>query len=51
DKLTCADLNSICQEAGMLAIRNGRYVILQKDFDDAYMSVADKKDAGPLLYG
>ncbi|KRH92461.1 26S protease regulatory subunit 6B, partial [Pseudoloma neurophilia] len=38
DKLTCADLNSICQEAGMLAIRNGRYVILQKDFDDAYMS-------------
>lgn len=50
DKLSCADLNSICQEAGMLAIRNGRYVILQKDFDDAYLNVADKKDSGPLLY-
>lgn len=51
DKLSCADMNSICQEAGMLAIRNGRYVILQKDFDDAYMTVADKKESDPLLYG
>lgn len=51
DKLSCADLNSICQEAGMLAIRNGRYVIIQKDFDDAYMAVSDTKDSGPLLYG
>lgn len=50
DKLSCADLNSICQEAGMLAIRNGRYVILQKDFDEAYTKVADKKVSGPLLY-
>merc|ERR1711962_847569 len=40
DKLSCADLNCVCQEAGMLAIRNGRYVIMQKDFDEAYMSVA-----------
>lgn len=51
DKLSSADINSVCQEAGMLAIRNGRYVILQKDFDDAYMSISDKKECDPLLYG
>jgi len=36
DKISCADIASICQEAGMLAVRKNRYIILPKDFDSAY---------------
>ncbi|KAL6122774.1 hypothetical protein NUSPORA_00031 [Nucleospora cyclopteri] len=50
DKLSCADLNSICQEAGMLAVRASRYMIIQKDFHDAYSKVIDRKDSKPTLY-
>lgn len=44
DKISCADINSICQEAGMRAVRENRYVVLTKDFDTAYKNVV-KKDA------
>eukprot|EP01100_Stratorugosa_tubuloviscum_P002943 TRINITY_DN16_c0_g1_i4.p1 TRINITY_DN16_c0_g1~~TRINITY_DN16_c0_g1_i4.p1 ORF type:complete len:425 (-),score=209.02 TRINITY_DN16_c0_g1_i4:180-1454(-) len=39
DKISCADIHSICQEAGMQAVRKNRYVILPKDFEKAYKTV------------
>eukprot|EP01126_Amoeba_proteus_P043101 TRINITY_DN4709_c0_g1_i1.p1 TRINITY_DN4709_c0_g1~~TRINITY_DN4709_c0_g1_i1.p1 ORF type:complete len:416 (+),score=89.30 TRINITY_DN4709_c0_g1_i1:190-1437(+) len=36
DKISCADVTAICQEAGMLAVRKNRYIILPKDFERAY---------------
>jgi len=42
DKISGADINSICQEAGMHAVRENRYVVLTKDFDKAYKSVIKK---------
>lgn len=50
DKLSAADINSICQEAGMLAVRNGRYVVIQKDFDAAYVKIVEKKNAEHGFY-
>uniref|UniRef100_A0AC35UCH8 AAA domain-containing protein n=1 Tax=Rhabditophanes sp. KR3021 TaxID=114890 RepID=A0AC35UCH8_9BILA len=44
DKISCADINAICQEAGMQAVRENRYVVLSKDFDSAY-KVVIKKDS------
>ncbi|PAV86447.1 hypothetical protein WR25_18657 [Diploscapter pachys] len=42
DKISGADINSICQEAGMHAVRENRYVVLTKDFEKAYKSVIKK---------
>ncbi|KAI6175910.1 AAA domain-containing protein [Aphelenchoides bicaudatus] len=42
DKISGADINSICQEAGMHAVRENRYVVLTKDFDKAYKAVVRK---------
>ena len=42
DKINNAEIASICQEAGMLAVRKNRYVILPKDFEEAYKSVVKK---------
>jgi len=36
DKVSAANIASICQEAGMQAVRKNRYVILTKDFEKAY---------------
>merc|ERR1712072_1150168 len=36
DKVSCADIQSVCQEAGMIAVRKNRYIILAKDFEKAY---------------
>jgi len=36
DKLSGADIQAICQEAGMQAVRKNRYIILTKDFEKAY---------------
>ncbi len=44
DKITNADISSICQEAGMQAVRHNRYVITSKDFDEAYRKVVKKAD-------
>lgn len=41
DKISAADITAICQEAGMLAVRKNRYIILPKDFERAY-KVSDK---------
>ncbi|KAM0680834.1 26S proteasome regulatory subunit 6B [Glugoides intestinalis] len=50
DRLSCADLNAVCQEAGMLAVRASRYVIKQVDFEDAYSKVVGRKETGIPLY-
>merc|ERR1712242_655422 len=42
DKISCADISAICQEAGMQAVRHNRYVILPKDFEQAYSKVMTK---------
>jgi len=36
DKISGAEIHSICQEAGMQAVRKNRYVILPKDFEKGY---------------
>ncbi len=36
DKISGAEIQSICQEAGMQAVRKNRYVILPKDFEKGY---------------
>jgi 26S proteasome regulatory subunit T3 len=42
EKLSGADIASICQEAGMMAIRAGRDEVLTRDFDEAYEKVTKK---------
>ncbi|EAR87503.2 26S protease regulatory subunit 6B (macronuclear) [Tetrahymena thermophila SB210] len=44
DKICCADISAICQEAGMQAVRKNRYVVTQKDFDKAYKIVIRKSE-------
>eukprot|EP01098_Paradermamoeba_levis_P004360 TRINITY_DN1879_c0_g1_i1.p1 TRINITY_DN1879_c0_g1~~TRINITY_DN1879_c0_g1_i1.p1 ORF type:complete len:423 (-),score=128.82 TRINITY_DN1879_c0_g1_i1:32-1300(-) len=36
DKISGAEIQSICQEAGMQAVRKNRYIILPKDFEKGY---------------
>lgn len=43
EKISSADISSICQEAGMQAVRKNRYVILRKDFEKAYKKVVKKR--------
>ncbi|ORE00146.1 PRS6B [Hepatospora eriocheir] len=50
ERLSCADINSICQEAGMLAVRESRYVIIQKNFEEAFSKVIEKRDTAHILY-
>lgn len=50
DKLSAADINSVCQEAGMLAVRNSRYVVTQPDFEMAYSRIVDKKNTEHGFY-
>ena len=50
DKLSGALITSICQEAGMQAVRKNRYVILPKDFERAYKKVVKKSDLAFEFY-
>jgi 26S proteasome regulatory subunit T3 len=50
EKISAADLQSICQEAGMQAVRKNRYVITQKDFDKGYKTVVRKTEKDFLFY-
>jgi 26S proteasome regulatory subunit T3 len=43
DALSAADISSICQEAGLQAVRNNRYVVLSEDFEKAYNKVKRKE--------
>merc|ERR1711988_1525097 len=44
DKISGADINAICQEAGMHAVRKNRYVILPVDFEEGYRKNVKKAD-------
>ncbi|CAF3814371.1 unnamed protein product [Rotaria magnacalcarata] len=44
DRISGADINSICQEAGMQAVRENRYIVLGKDFEKAYKNVVKKNE-------
>eukprot|EP00033_Pygsuia_biforma_P002564 GCRY01002838.1.p1 GENE.GCRY01002838.1~~GCRY01002838.1.p1 ORF type:complete len:398 (+),score=96.72 GCRY01002838.1:204-1397(+) len=44
DKLSGADIQAICREAGMQAVRKNRYIILPKDFEKGYKKCI-KKDS------
>ena len=50
DKISGADIQSICQEAGMQAVRRNRYVIIPKDFEHAYKKVVTKKSDEYAFY-
>jgi len=43
DKISCADISAICQEAGMLAVRKNRYIILPRDFEKAYKTQVKRR--------
>jgi len=47
---TGAEINAICTEAGMMAIREKRTIITMKDFETATEKVLSKKQAPTLLY-
>lgn len=44
DKLSGAEIASICQQAGMFAVRANRYVVLPKDLEKAYRANVKKAD-------
>jgi 26S proteasome regulatory subunit T3 len=44
EKLSAAEISAVCQEAGLHAVRNNRYVILNKDFEKAYKNNIKKSD-------
>merc|ERR1711990_1266021 len=50
DKVSCADIHQIVQEAGLLAVRKNRYVIMAKDFEKGYQNCVKKKSEDGLLF-
>merc|ERR1711874_221734 len=51
DRISGADINAICQEAGMQAVRENRYIVLPKDFEKGWKEHAKKKDRDFDFYG
>jgi 26S proteasome regulatory subunit T3 len=50
EKLTAAEISAICQEAGMQAVRQNRYVVIGKDFDKGYKKHTNKTDVEHAFY-
>lgn len=50
DKISGADINAICQEAGMHAVRENRYVVLPKDFEKGYKNNIKKDETEHEFY-
>merc|ERR1712224_212855 len=44
DKISAAQISSICQEAGLQAVRHNRYVIMPQDFEEGYKKNTKKSD-------
>ncbi|KAL7007245.1 26S proteasome regulatory subunit 6B [Cystobasidiomycetes sp. EMM_F5] len=44
DKLSAAEIASICQAAGLQAVRKNRYVILPADFEEAWKQTVKRSD-------
>merc|ERR1712010_392758 len=51
DKISGADIHSIVQASGMLAVRKNRYMIMAKDMEQAYQDCVKNKQEGNALYG
>ena len=45
-----ADINAICQEAGMQAVRENRYIVLPKDFEKGYKANIKKDETEHDFY-
>jgi len=50
DRISAADIQAICQEAGMQAVRKNRYVVIQKDFEKAYKIAVRRQQKDFLFY-
>lgn len=50
EKISAADISSICAEAGLHAVRENRYVILPKDFDAAYKKAVNNREREHAFY-
>lgn len=50
EKICSADIASICQEAGLQAVRKNRYVVLPKDFDKGYKNAIKRSDTDFEFY-
>ncbi|KAH8306351.1 hypothetical protein KR018_008746, partial [Drosophila ironensis] len=50
DKISNADINAICQEAGMHAVRENRYVVNFKDFEKGYKASVRKDEVQHEFY-
>jgi len=50
DSLSAADISSICQEAGLQAVRKNRYLIMASDFETAYQKVKKKENSTFSFY-
>ena len=50
EKISCADLQAICQEAGMQAVRQNRYVVMQKDFEKSYKIILKRSKRDLAFY-
>jgi 26S proteasome regulatory subunit T3 len=49
EKLSHADISAVCQEAGLLAVRANRYLVIPSDFEQALKRVA-KGDADKFFF-
>lgn len=50
DRISNADINAICQEAGMHAVRENRYIAHAKDFEKGYKTSVRKDEAQHEFY-
>ncbi|CAM0902604.1 unnamed protein product [Alopecurus aequalis] len=46
DGMSAADIDAVCREAGMRAVRDRRCVVTRDDFDEGYQAVAKHIDRG-----
>ena len=50
DKLSAAEIASICQAAGLQAVRKNRYVITPQDFESAWKQTVKRSDDRMAFY-
>merc|ERR1719223_1646993 len=50
DKISAAEINAICQEAGMQAVRNNRYQVRPIDFELAFKEIVKKDERKHEFY-
>lgn len=50
EKLSSAEIAAVCLEAGLQAVRQNRYVILPKDFEEGYKKNVKRADTDFEFY-